>query len=184
VPNPFPIAIIDEDGTTRLVGEADFTDPANQPGSNPANGAQLLAAFNQEDAFNFSPRLSASVPLDGVAQTGALADALTGIPVTAGMGAICVNGMSCGIFGLPDSSDSFDLDADLFVTNLAGTQVISVVVNGSTTPGDADLLLDWSTATPTALIGADLVWDGTLFAITTTAGGIFVASMLVNARWD
>jgi hypothetical protein len=30
--NPFPVNINDGDGVTRLSGEADFTDPANQPG--------------------------------------------------------------------------------------------------------------------------------------------------------
>lgn len=84
---------------------------------------------------------------------------------------------------IPVDADSFGAALTLWVTDLAGTNVLQVQVAASTTPGDTSLSIDWTTATATPIAGTDLAWDGTS-QVTSTAGGIFVAALSYAAGWS
>ena len=85
--------------------------------------------------------------------------------------------------GIPTSSVGILLLATLWVTDQLGTQVLRLDASATSNPGDASVAIDWTTATPTAVAGSDLAWDGTRF-VSSTAGGVFTAFMLLTGVWD
>lgn len=121
----------------------------------------------------------------GASGTGAdgYAGSMTSVPVLVGA-AGTVAGVGTGfVKNIPVDADPYDVTIDLVVTNLTGTEVIIVEVDLTTTAGDTSATIDWTTATPSSVAGTDLTWDGT-GAVTTTAGGVFVASLSAFANWD
>lgn len=83
---------------------------------------------------------------------------------------------------LPLSDDEFDLLGYVKVTNMAGTQVAlahkSIGIDAETASGS----MDWSSPTTSVPTGTDLAWTGT--AVASTAGGIFVVTVILNGGWD
>ena len=76
------------------------------------------------------------------------------------------------------TTDLYSIQAQLYVTNTIGTQVLEVVAS-ATIPKSGPAQtgeIDWSTATATALVGVDVTWDATT-GVSTTAGGLFVATL-------
>lgn len=70
------------------------------------------------------------------------------------------------------------LQGTIFVTDLTNTNVLQVNQQDVTGIGPNETLaLDWATATPTTIAGADLAYGTIPNQVTSTAGGVFVVSM-------
>ena len=125
---------------------------------------------------------AASVP------AGAFDVAVTSLPSLFGATSVVValaglDGPS--VTGVDTTTDDLILTAILTVANQLGTEAISVMATGDIAmsgPGQ-DGSVDWSTATPTAVAGADLTWNPAT-GVSTTAGGIFTATLTFSVTWD
>lgn len=85
--NPYPVTIRDESGVARLVGEADFSDPGNQPGPPTPDLQTVLGAGND----------AGGVPITNT--TGVAAGPLQPLAATAGSGAAGQDGSALTLAG-------------------------------------------------------------------------------------
>jgi hypothetical protein len=86
---------------------------------------------------------------------------------------------------VPNIADSLDFSATLFVTNLAGTSTLTVTQSAvAATPiVGSGTQLDW-TGTMATIVGADLSWTAATSTVTSTAGGIYVVSLVATCTPD
>lgn len=186
------------DGTTTVdpVSEIDFTSGATVTDGGSGVAEIAIAGSSQPlthvesglgggDSLWYSPfeqYYPAGASTDGA--PGQLGTALTTIPVVvAAMGTVATVGPDFIVTVIPVDVDILDVEATLYVTDLTGTNSIEVDLSGSTTAGDTSLTLPWTGAVSTTIAGTDLAWDGTN-VVTSTAGGIFVASLVIQVFWD
>jgi hypothetical protein len=112
--------------------------------------------------------------------------ALATHPILAGMGGVVIDNINNPFAnGIPaDAAGVFDLSTRLIVANLTGTEVLEIFKSGSTTPGETSISLSMAAPTVTALAGTDLAYDGTARTVTSTAGGVFIATKRFDGGWD
>jgi hypothetical protein len=119
--------------------------------------------------------------LDGVALTGVVEASIGIPPYKVGVGdAPFVLGIAQFV-GIPVSTDDFDGVYKAFVTDLTGTNTLSLQANASTTAGDTTLSLDPTGATPT-ITGTDLSYATGI--VTSAAGGVYSILVTVTGSWD
>lgn len=87
-----------------------------------------------------------------------------------------------GYGDFPVSDDEFDLDAKVFITNAANTQVATAHKAMAIDAGETAAVIDWAGLTTAVPTGADLAWTTT--AVATTAGGIFIVTVEFTGGWD
>lgn len=140
--------------------------------------AQLTIAAQD---YKASGVISASAPSEGIG----FALVLTTPPNVVAASGEVVNLSSVGgsIANFPtDVNDDFDIDARLLIHNTADTQEAAAHLSDVLSAGDDSYTLDFTGATPTIGKGADLAW--TTGSLVTTAGGIFVVTLLISGGWD
>lgn len=126
---------------------------------------------------------------DPVGLSGQTGNCLTSVPVLVAPGGVVAGGVaSIGftVSHIDTTADAFDLTGKMLVSNLTGTQVIGIIATGSVpmVGPDQSGTIDFTTGTPTAIAGTDLVWTAATSTLTTTAGGVFVVSIQTNGSWD
>ncbi len=205
----YPAEIIDANGHVTEGVQIAFTDSTDQPSDGTSVGGvtvtgtpsagQVLTATSASAADWETPAvatLSISVGAvgagaAGVGQYAPLAightcdNTTTTTPrVIAAMGLV-VDGIFVGLFDVPDISDSIDLGATLFVTDQTGTNTLTVSQAAviATPIGGGGAVLDW-TGTVAVVVGVDLSWNATTKQVTSTAGGIFTASLVATCTPD
>ena len=87
--------------------------------------------------------------------------------------------------GVDTTNDQLDLNATLWVTNQVGTELLEVTASGAVPKAGPDQTgsIDWTTAVATQVVGVDLAWDG-VSVVSSTAGGVFTATLLYAVDWD
>ena len=131
-----------------------------------------------------------SFPFDPVGFTfGSVAVSATTVPMVVAPGGGLIVGAGAGLIvsvqNIDTTNDEFSLSAFVIVSNLTGTEVLSIRASASipmSGPG-ASGAIDWTTATPTAVAGTDLTFTGVGVTIVSTAGGIFVMQFIANGDW-
>jgi hypothetical protein len=110
----------------------------------------------------------------------------TTTPIVVGSGGVVFQGNVGTVTQIPTDADNYDGQQSVVVTNMTGTQIMSGYTTTTTTPGDNSLDIPWAlnSATLTQVVGTDLTWDDTDGQIKSTAGGIFVVSVLFILNWD
>ena len=111
---------------------------------------------------------------------------MTSLPTLVTASQAVVSSPGLYVYEVNTSLDDLILGAGLVVSNMTGTQVLQVFATGDIAqvgPGQSGSV-DWSTATPTAIQGTDLTWDSGAQSVSSTLGGIFMATMLSTAGWD
>lgn len=157
-------------------GDTDWAEVAAPP-------TQVQTGFTQGDGSLFNGR-SSKCYLTGPSSDGhPFADVITGIPVAIGIGGNAASLTTTIVTAIPLDSDYFDFQATLTVTDLAGTNVITVSVFATVPPDSTSLTVDWSTASDTVVTGVDLSWDGT-DNVVSAAGGIYIATLVFATFWD
>lgn len=97
---------------------------------------------------------------------------------------VTVEGNGPSVQRLPASGGDFDLTATLLVTNMVGTEAVSVAFAGTVPEGTPGGFVDVPSGIPTAIAGADLTWDVGTQSVITTLGGVFVATLLFSGEYD
>lgn len=122
--------------------------------------------------------------LDPLALTGDGKDVLTASPVEGITGfAVATPGVT--VTNVNVIADSFDVEAVLFVSDLAATQVataqVSTLIPQGSSPGSATL--DWTTATFNSISGSDLSFSsGGMYS---SVGGYYLVSLyLLQCNYD
>lgn len=104
---------------------------------------------------------------------------LTSPPVVIGEGTpVFQSNLGVSLAGAGPSP--FNIDVVLYVTNMDGTQTMKVSVTQAVAASASLTLVDWTAATVTDQVGADLTWDGTGPSVSTEAGGVFVVTLSVD----
>lgn len=103
--------------------------------------------------------------------------------VTAAMGTVCATPQVVPA-DIPDIEDNYDVNCTLYVTDPTGANTLTVSGGSSqATPiSGAGAPIDW-TGTSATIVGVDLAWDGS-DGVTSTAGGVYSATLLVAASGD
>ena len=122
--------------------------------------------------------------LDGTALTGKVGASATSLPSVVAAASAVAQTNDAQIAYIPASSDFFDVTATLACANTLGTQFATAIVTATLSPGTASWVPDWTTATFTQVAGVDLTYDGASATISSTAGGVFVASLSISGSWD
>ena len=106
-------------------------------------------------------------------------------PTKIGVGHAVVNTIRCNVSDVPNISDIIDRGAVLYVSDLTGTNTLSVSkADSPNTPiVGAGTPLDW-TGTTATIVGADLSWTDTTSTVTSAAGGIYSALLLFTVEPD
>lgn len=116
---------------------------------------------------------------------GEVEGTVTSVPTLVAPSGLVAGSPTLDIDGLDTTTDDLGLNAHLWVTNLLGTEVLELVASGDIAqsgPGQSGDI-DWTTATANAVAGSDLSWDGSS-TVTSTAGGVFVVSLVFTMNWD
>lgn len=125
----------------------------------------------------------ATAVLDGIAFTGRLDCLVTTLPALVGAAGEVAKQPFCE-YTMPDSADTFTAFQHILVTNLDGTQTMDVELTQTTNVGDVDMIVGWGAATVAHQTGADLDWNSSTQKITSTAGGVFVVSLIAGGAWS
>lgn len=161
------------------VGAAvDNSDAVNKSFLDSALLTTYFMSFNIPDA-----PIVAHSDVDFVSITTQFHAVLTSLPTVVASGDIVVADLAAGFNNLPDLNDDYDYEITVLVTNMDGTQQLSLTGVGSfTTPGNFGLV--WTDATPNPVAGTDLTWDPDAVTITSAAGGIFMVRMTISGSAD
>ena len=174
--NPFPIKITDESGVVRLAGEADFTDPGNQPGGAGPRASLLVPWLAGIPSSPFGNNSGGAVLGDYDGGLGTVVNALTVPSIIVGAGGTVVDMaqitalLKCtGLTG----AGLTDLVVQALVSNAAGTERALWLQQLQGTPSGAsfNLALPGTGSNWSVLTGTDLVPTTTVLA--STAGGVF-----------
>lgn len=139
-------------------------------------GGLLIATFNWSfqcpGSYVVPEVFGVTQPLDPVADTGT-GSAQIAVPLnTYGIGAV-VQSIGGNVAGIPDSTDSFDIEVTLQVANAAGTEYL--IVQGITnlaahTPSGT---FDVANLSVGSSVGADLTLAAGGHSIMSAAGGVY-----------
>ena len=147
-----------------------------------AGAASLQALLIAGPSFVGSQQLGQASPFTGGNITQL---SIQGAPQIVGaMGTVCSVGYAspCDV---PDISDAIDTQAFLYVTDAAGANSLSV--NGGSSQATPivgnGVTIDW-TGTTATIVGVDLTWDDAGATVTSTAGGIYFVTLVVNCAPD
>lgn len=86
---------------------------------------------------------------------------------------------------VPDISDNLDCTATLYVTDAAGVNTLTVAGSSSqATPiSGVGASIDWTGTSPT-IVGVDLTWDDAAAIVSSTAGGVYQSTLILNCAPD
>ena len=123
--------------------------------------------------------------VDPVGLTGENHDTVTSFIVNASPGVV-INATLAGVLNLDTTHDSYDVGAEIFLTDLAGTNAIQVQASltiPQVGPGQT-AYIDWTTGVVVDSVGIDLTWDAGAATISSAAGGLFIATALIEGSWS
>lgn len=143
------------------------------------------------------PACIAPFVADPAALTGGFSQTLTSTIMAVGAGATAVtvfDGIPTGalvVQGLPVSADAFDLTFFAEITNLDSSEWLELQASGSIPAGETSGILDLSAMVVNPLAGSDLAWTygpsdppSNVGLVQSTAGGVFMATLLVTGSWS
>lgn len=94
---------------------------------------------------------------------------------------VVVSGLAAQVADLFTIEDGWDLVATLEVVDMTSTNKIIITRDADADIGQDSISIDWSGAA-TLTIGTDLTYGAG--GVSSTAGGVFIASMFFNGGWD
>lgn len=154
-------------------------------------GGSSVTYVNVETSLTFlgdyeesSFEMSEVIATDPVGVHGAWSSQLVSVPMLISASSLVCETPNINVENVDTTNDQWDLQATLFICDVAGTNILKVTANGSipvTGPAQSTSL-DWSTATATPILGTDLSWADE--QVTSAAGGTYVAQLTVAQEYD
>jgi len=185
VPNPYPANIEGDDGTVKISGKVEFTDPANQPGGSSSDLWANIAIVSDGDDSGTDTQwnLSAVVPNTDPPRTIQTATC-TALTLAAGYPVVVRLAVPSDPPYFPSNPPNLDgksltVSVEICVSNAAGTEKLVADSNGVISITTQSTIMAVDSGSIIEQIGSDLTINGQGI-IVSTAGGQFYARALLN----